>query len=155
MTQDVQLDEPAEELLATATVVVPGWLRRITLGAASRSTVPSAALIDDIDQMVAVAAPALIDRLRVLLATDVDLQTTNPLSIFRDGIAAPTRLLRSHGVHTPPTDAFAGDRFPDDVYRLGPATWADIDPALHVPGLTWGASKAMTVLRRRRDEGLR
>jgi hypothetical protein len=41
------------------------------------------------------------------------------------------------------------------VFGLGPASWTDVDPELHEPGITWGAWKAMTVLRRRRDEGLR
>ena len=109
----------------------------------------------DIEQMVQAVSVDLLDRLAQLLATDVDQQATNPLSILRGGVAAPTALLRSCGVPLPRGDAFASERFPDDVYRLGPATWSDVDPALHEPGLAWGAWKAMTVLRRRRDEGLR
>lgn len=155
MTEDVQLDEPASALLAVAHSTVPGWLRRITLVAASRVGGPSADLEAQIEQMVLTAAPELLDRLGVLLATDVDEQATNPLSILRSGVAGPTAVLRAHDVPVPPADAFGSERFPDDVYRLGPATWADVDPALHEPGLMWGAWKAMTVLRRRRDEGLR
>ena len=155
MTEDVQLDEPAAVLLATARATVPGWLRRITLTAASRSDGSAADLAADIEQMVFTATPEILDRLAELLATDVDRQATNPLSILRDGVAAPTAVLRSHVVPIPPPDAFGSERFPDDVYRLGPATWSDVDPALHEPGLTWSAWKAMTVLRRRRDEGLR
>ena len=66
-----------------------------------------------------------------------------------------TELLQRRGVAPPPSDDFAASRFPDDPYRLGPATWADVDDELHLPGLTWGAAKAMTVLQRRRDEGRR
>lgn len=151
----MQLDEPAAALLASARATVPGWLRRITLTAASRSDGLPADLAADVEQMVLTATPELLDRLAELLATDVDRQSTNPLSILRDGVAAPTAVLRSHRVPVPPADAFGSERFPDDVYRLGPATWSDVDPALHEPGLIWSAWKAMTVLRRRRDEGLR
>jgi putative CocE/NonD family hydrolase len=45
--------------------------------------------------------------------------------------------------------------FPDDAYDLGPASFADIDPSLHEPGLMWGAAKAHVHLARRRAEGLR
>ena len=155
MTEDVQLDEPAAALLAVARTTVPGWLRRITLAAAARADETSAEFADAVDQMVSTAAPKILDRLAELLATDVDRQPTNPLSILRDGVAAPTAVLLSHQVPVPMGDAFGSERFPDDVYRLGPATWADVDPELHEPGLLWGAWKAMTVLRRRRDEGLR
>lgn len=155
MTSDVQPDEPPADLLAVARDVVPAWLRRITVAAASADGEPGAELVAAIDAMVDESADRLLADLATLLATDVDEQPTNPLSVLRAGIAAPTALLRAHGVPVPPPDPFAAERFPDDVYRLGPATWADIDPAMHEPGLTWGAWKAMTVLRRRRDEGLR
>ena len=51
--------------------------------------------------------------------------------------------------------AFEEEAFPDDDYGLTPATWADIDPALHERGLVWGAAKAHVVLSRRRAEGRR
>jgi hypothetical protein len=31
--------------------------------------------------------------------------------------------------------------FPDDVYDLTRTTWADIDPALQDPGITWGRGR--------------
>ncbi|MAT04847.1 MAG: hypothetical protein CL424_07375 [Acidimicrobiaceae bacterium] len=110
---------------------------------------------DDLDRVVAETAADLLAALERLLATDVDEQRTNPLSLFRGAVAAPTELLRAHEVPAPPIDRFAEEHFPDDPYRLGPATWTDIDDSLQTPGLTWGAWKAMTVLQRRRDEGLR
>jgi hypothetical protein len=45
--------------------------------------------------------------------------------------------------------------FPDDVYDLTPASFADVDPALHEPGLVWGAAKAHVHLARRRRQGKR
>jgi hypothetical protein len=156
MPADVQLDEPAAELLRVASDVVPGWLLRVTTGACGRAGLH----LDEsdrslVDRMVDDTTSSLLAALSDLLATDVDEQRTTPLTLFRDAVAAPTALLDRLGVTPPAPDPFGGERFPDDRFALGPATWSDIDPALHQPGLVWGASKAMTVLTRRRDEGLR
>jgi len=153
--RDVQPPEPPAQLLATAREVTPGWIRRITHQAAAAGGFGVEASGPALEAMVDSESVQLVEALRRLLATDVDLQRTNPLSLFRDAVAGPTAFLRSVGVPPAPSDPFVTERFPDDVYGLGPAAWADIDPRLHEPGLTWGAWKAMTVLRRRRDEGLR
>jgi hypothetical protein len=47
-------------------------------------------------------------------------------------------------------DPHAERLFPDDVYDLAPAAFADLDPSVHEPGLVWGAAKAHVVLARRR-----
>lgn len=155
MTSDVQPSEPAEELLAVARRVTAGWLRRAVIETAERAGGASPSLIAQVDDRVDDEAASVVERLATLLATDVDEQRTNPLTIFRDAVRWPTEVLLAHGVPAPPTDAFTSEHFPDDVYGLGPATWADIHPDLRDPGLVWGAWKAMTVLRRRRDDGLR
>lgn len=155
MDRDVHPPEPAVELLAAAVTVIPDWLRRITVHAAATGGVEATQFGDSLDAMIDVEAARLGDLLGQLLAADVDDQSTNPLSLFRTAVAAPTDWLRSLEVPQPPIDPFTAERFPDDVYGLGPATWADVDPRLHEPGLTWGAWKAITVLRRRREEGLR
>ena len=144
--------DPPAMLLDTARRVVPGWLRRVTVEAGRRGGVDVASLDHRLDAVVERAAAELLDRLAELLGTDVDEQRTTPLTLMRQSVAAPTEFLREVGAVPPSTpDA---DRFPDDVYRIGPATWSDVDPSLHEPGLTWGAWKAMTVLARRRDDGL-
>lgn len=154
MADHVQLPEPAAELLAVAARVTEPWLRR---GVERAARVGGATTADwsDLDSVVSETATDLLEALERLLATDVDEQRNNPLSLFRGAIEAPTALLRAHGVPEPHLDRFAADHFPDDPYQLGPATWNDIDDELQTPGLTWGAWKAMTVLQRRRDEGLR
>jgi hypothetical protein len=157
VADDVQPDEPMSDpaamLLDTARRVVPGWLREVTVDAARRGGVEAAQIEPHIDIVVERASAELLERLDVLLGTDVDEQRTTPLSLLRESVRAPTQLLHELGA-IPPTSPDA-DRFPDDVYRLGPATWSDVHPSLHEPGLTWGAWKAMTVLSRRRDDGLR
>ncbi|MGH9186110.1 MAG: hypothetical protein ACRD0U_09900 [Acidimicrobiales bacterium] len=94
-------------------------------------------------------------RLRALLVTDVDDQRTNPLALLRGAVRYPTDVLRRAGVPPAVRDEFAERTFPDDIYDLSPAAFADVDPALHEPGLMWGAAKAHVVLsRRREDNGL-
>ena len=154
MADDVQLPEPAADLLAVATRVSAPWLRRGIVRAAS-SGGADATEWDDLDHVVTEAVTDLLAALERLLATDVDEQRDNPLSLFRRATAAPTALLKARGVPAPRLDRFAADHFPDDPYQLGPATWNDIDDEMQTPGLTWGAWKAITVLQRRRDEGLR
>ncbi len=145
--------DPPAILLDTARRVVPGWLRRVTIDAGHRGGVDAAQLEHRIDTVVERASTDVLERLADLLGTDVDEQRTTPLTLLRESVRRPTQLLRELGALPP--SAPDADRFPDDIFRLGPATWSDVDPSLHEPGLTWGAWKAMTVLARRRDEGLR
>lgn len=159
MTSDVQLSESAADLFDVASKVTADWLRRCVVAAIRRSApgrdphgiVPDA----EIDRMARESSRQVLHELRALLVTDVDEQRTNPLSIYRDAVAGPTELLRSHGVAPPTPDPFVAEHFPGDAYALGPATWADIDPALQQPGIVWSAWKAMTVLQRRRADGVR
>lgn len=156
MAGDVQHEEPVTELLRAATAVVPAWLRRITTDACRRAgRAVGESERDAIDRMVAETSASVLSALGELLATDVDEQRTTPLTLFRDAVSGPTALLDELGVTPPPSDAFGGERFPDDRFGLGPAAWSDIDDQLHQPGIVWGAWKAMTVLSRRRDDGLR
>ncbi len=155
MDRDVQLSEPAARLLDVASSVTGEWMRRTMLSAAASGGVDVSGMTAGLDAVVRTESARLLTALKDLLVTDVDEQRTNPLSLFRSAVAGPTAWLRSVGVPAPPSDRFTAERFPDDVYRLGPATWADVDRRLHEPGLIWGAWKAMTVLQRRRDEGLR
>jgi hypothetical protein len=101
------------------------------------------------------AQAQIAPRVRTLLALDVDEQRTGPLAILREAVIYPTRVLADAGVPPVERDGFAARQFPDDVYDLAPATFADIDPGLHEVGLVWGAAKAHVHLSRRRAEGRR
>ncbi len=94
-------------------------------------------------------------RVRALLATDVDAQAANPLAVLRSLVGYPTEVLLAAGARPVARDDFAVRSFPEDVYDLSPATFADVDPELHEPGLVWGAAKAHVHLARRRREGRR
>jgi hypothetical protein len=106
-------------------------------------------------QMAESTAPAVQEQIAHLLRTDVDNQRNTPLALLRAATAHPTAVLLGAGV--PPTERDEFDRraFPDDVYGLGPVTWADVDESLREVGIMWGAWKAAVVLHRRRKEGLR
>jgi len=94
-------------------------------------------------------------RTRALLALDIDAQPTTPLTLIRGAVSHAAGVLAAHGVPEPRRDDFAVTTFPDDVYDLAPATFDDVSPDLHDPGLRWGAAKAHVHLKRRRAAGQR
>ena len=150
------MDPYVQQLYDAVVEVLPRWLLRCVRDTARRqsgSVTPE--LGADAERMVADAGPLVLAELHELLATDVDEQRTNPLSVLRAAVHHPTVVLRRHGIAVVARDDFAVRAFPDDVYGLSPATWADVDEALRDPGLIWGAWKAKTVLDRRRAEGRR
>ncbi len=151
---DAGVDVYVQQLADAATEAVPVWLRRCVIATAQRLTGGcSSALMSAADEMVKAATPVVVGELLHVLATDVDAQDRNPLSIFRAAVRFPTAVLQQHEVPAVRRDDFAVRHFPADVYDLSPATWADVDESLREPGLIWGAWKAKTVLDRRRAEG--
>lgn len=89
---------------------------------------------------------------RALLAADIRDQAASPLEIVRHAVSFPTAILQAAGVAPIERDDFARRSFPEDLYGLAPATFADVDESLHEPGLIWGAAKAHVHLRRRREQ---
>jgi hypothetical protein len=148
--------DPAATLAEAIDAALAGWVERSVerLMLAYRGEVPA-----DVRAAARAAGEQarveVGERVRVLLATDVDEQRTNPLSVLRDAVRYPTGVLRAAGVPPVVRDEFAERHFPDDPYDLSPATWRDVDASLHEPGMIWGAWKAGEHLRRRREEGRR
>ncbi len=145
--------DPATALADAIEAALPGWVERSVArraagaGRAVDPDVARAATAAGVRARVEVGA-----RVRRLLALDIDEQRTNPLSLLRDAVRYPTEVLRGAGVPVVERrDDFAIRAFPDDEYDLTPATWADVDPSLQDPGITWGAWKAYTHLSRRRE----
>lgn len=147
MPSDVQLPEPAADLLGAAVEVVRPWLSSLVQRHVGTNTTPES------DQLIETVAAQLISDLEKLLVTDVDAQSANPLALFRSSTSPITEWLKRCGVSPHRRDPFAVEAFPGDIYGLFPARWDDIDPSLQSPGITWGAWKAMTILQRRRAEG--
>ena len=118
-----------------AGVMVTGNLRRNAAEAGAEAT--------------AVVSP----QVRALLALDIDEQRMGPLELVRGAVRFPTEVLRGASVPEVHRDEAAKAMFPEDVYDLTPGSFKDVDPALHEPGLVWGAAKAHVHLARRRAAG--
>jgi hypothetical protein len=140
---EARLAQLADALADAIEAAIPGWVEVCV-----RRHRPHA-IQADIDAAAAAAVADGMPRLRALLHADVDEQRTNPLAILRSLVRHPTEVLRAAGVQPVARDDFAVRAFPDDVYDLVPASFADVDPSLREPGLLWGAAKAHIVLRRR------
>jgi len=147
------MEAPAETLAVAIEDAIPQWVVAAVVRVATRAgREPDAEMIEAARAAGQRARVEVGAAVRALLETDVDEQRTNPLSILRGAVRYPTQVLRDAGVpEAVGRDDFAVHAFPDDVYDLTPATWADIDPSLQDPGITWGAWKAYTHLSRRRD----
>jgi hypothetical protein len=145
---------PVDDLVATLGRVVPGWLERCVTETAERElgTCPEP-LREQARQMADAVGPAVVAEVERLVRADVDAQRGTPLTVLRAAVRHPTDLLTAADVSAPRRDPFAVEHFPADRYDLSPASWSDIDPALHEPGIMWGAWKAATVIRRRRPGG--
>jgi hypothetical protein len=142
----------AEALVAAVDVALAAWVERVVRErwAQWRREEPPDELLVAARAGGEQARAEVVPRLRALLATDVDEQRSNPLAVIRGAARHATEVLRAAGMPPVDRDADARRLFPDDVYDLTPATFADLDPSVHEPGLVWGAAKAHVVLRRRR-----
>ena len=137
--------------LADAIVeVLPGWVERSVAGVLAGAGVAAGDDVTEASRQAGRQAAAEVGaEVRALLAADFDSQRSTPLGILRQAVRYPTAVLRRAGA--PPAasrDEVRARLFPDDVYDLSPATFADVDPRLAEPGLAWGAAKALTHLRR-------
>jgi hypothetical protein len=143
----------ADGLLAAVVAALPGWVERSVVDRHGQwaGTAPPATVRDDARYAGEDAVASVEPALRALLSLDVDEQRTNPLAIIRVAVRHPTAVLRAAGVPPVERDAHAERLFPEDVYDLSPAAFADIDESVHEPGLLWGAAKAHVILRRRRQ----
>lgn len=141
------MDAPARQLLTVAERVVPSWVRSsIERHLVDANAGPSRDINAVIDR---VAAGALRD-LRDLLSLDPEQQSTNPLTVLRRATVPITAFLNESGVAPVRRDEFQQRSFPDDLYDLCPATWADVSDELVEPGLEWGAWKAAVIISRHR-----
>lgn len=144
----------AADLADAVDAVTPAWIERLVRDrvAAWRGDVPPEAAARA-ESAGRAALEQLSPRMRDLLATDIDAQRTNPLALLRSATRHASAALDDLGVPPVQRDEFSERSFPDDHHGLVPATWQDVDPALHGPGLAWSAAKAFVFKARRRDEG--
>lgn len=146
----------AGTLAAEIERAIPGWVERSVHGVLAAEGIPVTG--ETAAAATRAGAEARDDgapRVRALLEADVDDQVGNPLAVLRTLVRYPTEVLHAAGARPVARDDFAVRNFPDDLYDLTPAAFADVDPDLHEPGLVWGAAKAHVHLARRRREGKR
>ncbi len=137
------------ELAAAIDAAIPGWVERcVELRYRVAKGAPSAELVEAARAAGDAARTDVGPRVRALLDADIDEQWTTPLSIVREAVAYPTRVLADSGVAPVARDRFDEERFPDDLYHLTPATFADLGPGVAGPGIAWGAAKAWAHRRR-------
>ncbi len=133
---------------------LPGWVtgcvERVMTARAGGMT---AAARDAAEAAAAEAKATTGAAIRALLTADIDEQRNTPLTLLRQAVRYPTRVLQEAGVAPVRRDDFARRAFPDDLYDLSPASLADIDPSLTDLGITWGAAKAFEHKRRHRPTG--
>lgn len=148
---EVALASCAEDLADRIEAALPGWVHRCVARVMTRwlGEVPPDVEAEAVSAGQRAAA-ATARSVRALLSADVDEQATGPLSLIRDAVRWPTGVLAAAGAPPVKRDEFAARAFPEDVYDLSPASFADVDPALEEPGIVWGAAKAYVVLARRR-----
>lgn len=141
----------ARALAEAVDAALEGWVRRCVAERLAGARLPAVAgLADRVDAAAHRCRDEVGGAVRELLERDVDEQRTTPLSLLRAAVAYPTEVLAAAGVPPVARDAFAVEAFPDDPYDLTPASFADVDPSLHEPGLVWGAAKAHVHRRRHR-----
>ncbi len=144
---EATLQRYGAELADAFEAVARDWFARLI-------SAHAAGILDGVSAELDRAAAAAADAFRSLLEEDIAEQAIGPLEVLRRAVAGPTEVLRRAGVEPVRRDEFAERNFPDDVYDLTPASFSDVDPLLHEPGLMWGAAKAHVHLRRRREAKL-
>ena len=142
---EAQLAVYAQALSEGVRAALSGW---VVAAVQSRIAGPAPEVQAAAEAAGAAAAAAVGEEVAALLAADIDAQRENPLAVLRRAGCYPTEVLRAAGAEPVDRDDFAIERFPDDVYDLAPASFADIHPDLQAPGLAWGAAKAFVHRRR-------
>lgn len=144
----------SDELAEAVPPALHRWVQRsVRRIAVEAGTTPDESLERAAADAANLCADEVGRRVADLLARDLDEQRSTPLSLLRSATRYPTEVLRRAGVPTPERDSFDAAAFPEDLYGLTPASFADLDDSLHEPGLRWGAAKAHVHLARRRAEG--
>jgi hypothetical protein len=148
---DPGIEEPARALADGIEAALPGWVatcvERVMHAWAGGLAPDVAAAAARAGAQARTETGAAV---RALLLADIDEQRTTPLALLRAAVRYPTAVLRDAGVPPIERDRFAEEAFPDDLYGLAPASFADLDPGLADPGITWGAAKAFEHRRRHR-----
>ena len=148
------MDEYARQLVEVVETVLPRWVERsvdrVHSAWVEAGGLPGSDTAAHAAEMGRQAGAEVGAELRALFEADIDEQRSNPLGVLRHAVRYPTLVLRCAGVPCVERSEFDVLHFPDDDYGLTPMTFADVDDALHEPGILWGAMKARLHLDRHR-----
>ena len=144
----------ADDLVAAVEVALPTWVQRVVADRWDQwqGGEPPAEVVQAAADAAAQASADVVPALRELLGRDVADQDGNPLAVVRRAVVHPTRVLAATGMPPVVRDEQAERLFPADVYDLVPASFGNLDPSAHEPGMRWGAAKAHVLLRRHRPQ---
>jgi len=147
------MHEQSQALADAVEAALPSWVER-SVGRLAEACFGhlDAGVAEPARRAGEAATVDVMARLRALLAEDVDAQRANPLSVVRSAVRYPTEVLQAAGVPPVERDAYAVAQFPDDIYDLTPATFAELDASVAAPGLEWGAAKAWTHMQRHQPQ---
>lgn len=143
----------SNELVEAVAESLPLWIERSVQARIGDVDFSSPDVQTQLQQSIELAQIDVVGQLRTLLALDIDQQTVGPLQILRKATMYPTQILQAAGVAPVSRDEQATAMFPDDLYDLTPANFADLGPDVHEKAIVWGAAKAHIHLSRRRAEG--
>lgn len=138
-------------LYDTMSKVVESWLRDLFAKVLSGQGIVVSAETDRMDRVVSETARRLLADVDELLSHEAWEQRRNPLDLARSATENVTTELKRLGAGPVSRDEFKERSFPDDVFDIAPATWSDLHPDLHEPGLEWGAWKAAAIMSHRRS----
>ena len=120
-----------EWVLMTVTQVATAQLDTVPAGLAAQARIAGETVRAEV-----------VPRMTALVSTDVDEQRSTPLSLVRDAQAHVTRVLREADVPPVARDPFDKELLTDDVYAVGPASFAEISFEAQDAAIRWGAAKA-------------
>lgn len=152
-TAPQELAQIADQLGEAVHQALPSWVVRCVTERYvlwSGASALSNSMLDEAKAAGQTAQQEQGQQIRAVLSLDIDEQQVPPLSLLRQAVKHPTRVLQNAGVPPVVRDEFAERNFPNDLYDLNPANFADVDPGLHELGMAWGAAKAFVHLQRRR-----
>lgn len=146
------MDQYSARLLETSNEVVAQWVERLIRKHCDDQKISDLVVGDLLSSVVARVNREVHSNLHELLSLDVLEQRSNPLAIFRQATRSVSELLTQIGCTPKARDEFDERSFPDDIFGLSPATWADIDETMVEPGIEWGAWKAATIMMRKKKQ---
>lgn len=118
--------------------MLPGW---ITVQVGSRLG-PDRADDPEVQRVTAEVTRLVAQRLDELIVADVNEPRSGPLECIRQSLDPVTALLQGLAVDPAERDPFEERVRPDDPYALGPMSFLELGPEVHVAGIEWGAAKA-------------